>query len=519
MRAYGQIRERVTLLAGALASRLGVEPGDPVASYAWNTADHLELYLGVPSYGAVLHTVNIRLEAQQTAQIITSGGSRVMFVDATLLERVGEFAGQLDGVQHVVIMGSPSAIPEALHRFDLHRYDELLADAGREVQWPPLADTTPCTICFTSGTTGQPRGVVYSHRGMVLHAWMLNQQSVYGFDTTDVIMPIVPFFHANGWGLPYAGMLAGCDFVLPGEASADPGVLLGLVQDHGVTFAAGVPTVWLRVLEEQASRPRDLSSLRACVSGGAPTPRTLAERFLCDLGIELWQGWGMTETGPLASLAKVPDALRSASLSERARSLSSQGRAVPGMRLRLRDPQGGQLVLWEPGARGELLARGPWTAVGYLDGDPAEDRFVDGWVRTGDLARIDEHGSLHIVDRLKDLVKSGGEWIPSIELEAALNDCSGVREAAVVAAPDEQWGERPVAFVVTSPSTSAGSGSGPTADEIRAQLSDAVPRWWLPERIVFIAAIPKTGVGKYDKRALRASLGLDTADNAYLGST
>lgn len=354
-------------------------------------------------------------------------------------------------------------------------------------------------LCHTSGTSGAPRGVLYRHRGISLHASMLCHGQVYGFTEDDVAMPIVPMFHAGAWGIPFAAWQSGADLVLPSEGAGEPALLLDLIESQRVTFAAAVPTVWLRLLEEQEARPRDVSSLRALVSGGAALPAPLAARAIEVLGVDLWQGWGMTETGPLASICKVPADRGEAPPAERAKVLSSQGRPVPGCRLRLRELESGRVLDLEPGARGEILARSAWTVDRYLDGAPSPDRFEHGWVRSGDIAAVDAEGRLRIVDRLKDLIKSGGEWISSLELEDALCDCDGVLAAAVVAERDEEWGERPVAHLVLA---------DPSVDleRVRRQLAARVPSWWMPERMVSRSDIPRTSVGKYDKPALRAEI-------------
>jgi fatty-acyl-CoA synthase len=328
---------------------------------------------------------------------------------------------------------------------------------------------------------------------------MLCQGEVYGLAEADVVMPVVPMFHAGAWGLPYAAWQSGADLVLPGAHAGDASRLLDLIEDECVTFLAAVPTVWLRLVEEQKRSPRDVSSLRAIVSGGAALPAALAQSVSEVFGVDLWQGWGMTETGPLAAISKVPPDAQEADSAGRAQRLATQGRAVPGMRIKLRSVESGAITDAVPGSSGEILARSPWTATRYIDGEPAADRFLDGWVRSGDIATVDEYGALRIVDRLKDLIKSGGEWISSLELESALVGCPGVREAAVVGAQDDEWGERPAAFVVTD-------AESPGALELKVALRNKVPRWWIPETFVFCDEIARTSVGKYDKRALREQL-------------
>jgi fatty-acyl-CoA synthase len=484
VRTFSETTARVECLAADLRRR-GLVAGDVVASFATNTADHLELYFAAPADGLVLHTVNIRLSDGQIAEVVREGGAKLLLTDAELLSRVGKFAA-----------------PDL--KLDWRRREE--ADPGQGAvesparSWPELSENAPCMLCHTSGTSGRPRGVAYSHRGIYTHAGTLCQGEVYGLTEADVVMPVVPMFHAGAWGLPYAAWQSGADLILPGAHAGDASRLLDLIEDECVTFLAAVPTVWLRLLEEQRRNPRDVSSLRASVSGGAALPAALARAASETFGVDLWQGWGMTETGPLATISKVPPDAKEADSGARAQRLATQGRAVPGMRIKLRSVEDGTITEVVPGRSGEILARSPWTATRYIDGEPAADRFLDGWVRSGDIATVDEYGALRIVDRLKDLIKSGGEWISSLELESALVACPGVREAAVVGAQDDEWGERPVAFVVTE-------AESPSAHELKQALRDKVPRWWIPETFVFCQEIARTSVGKYDKRALREQLG------------
>lgn len=478
---FAALAERAGRLGALLAER-GIGRGDAVASLALNGHRHLELYLAVPALGAVLHTVNVRLGEQQAASVLAEGGARLLFADP-------ELEGQ---ARRIAAAGPPLTV--------LGEPYEAALPARPLAAWPELEESDACMLCHTSGTSGRPRGVLYSHRGICLHAAMLARGDVYGLGEEDVAMPVVPMFHAAAWGIPYAAWQAGADLVLPGAQAGDPARLLDLIEAERVTFMAAVPTVWSRLLDEQRRSPRDVSSLRAAVSGGAALPAALAQRAIELLEVDLWQGWGMTETGPLVTLSKVPPARRQAPPAKRAEILASQGRAVAGARLRLAPLEGGAPVELAPGRSGEILARAPWTACRYLDEEADPDRFEDGWVRSGDIARVDERGSLHIVDRVKDLIKSGGEWISSLELEAALVACSGVREAAAVAAvADPEWGERPVAFLVLEQRP-------PSLEDVRAELATRVPRWWLPDRFVVCDEIARTSVGKYDKRALRRSL-------------
>jgi fatty-acyl-CoA synthase len=452
--AWAEVAERAARLRAALAE-LGVRPGDRVATFARNTHRHVELILGIPAAGAVVHPLNIRLHRDQLAYIAAEAEDRLLFVDA-------ELAPQVDGlVDRVVVLDDG--------------YDALLAAA--EPDWSVAAgEQDALALCYTSGTTGQPKGVLFSQRSTVLHALGLLMVDSHAVSREDVLMPVTGLFHVLGWGLPYAVALAGGDLILPGHSN-DPGDLARLIAEHGVTKAAAVPTVWNDFLA-QYDGPHDVSTLRELLIGGAPVPRELIRRYAAH-GVAIAQGWGMTEMSPSGTMSREDGAGEGA---------SPQGAAMPLVELRLTGEDGEELP-WDGQAVGELQARGPHVASGYYRGEP----FPGGWLRTGDLATIDPDGTVRLVDRAKDLVKSGGEWISSAQLESAIAAHPGVTEAAVIAIPDERWGERPLALV-------AGTA---TADELRAFLRDRVAKWWIPERFEFVDAIPRTAVGKYDKRALR----------------
>jgi fatty-acyl-CoA synthase len=442
---WAEIADRAARVRAALQS-LGVRPGDRVATFARNTHRHLELILGIPATGAIVHPLNIRLHRDQLEYIVAEAGDSLLFADTETDGLVGRTVRLDDEYEDLLTSVEPDTSPVAAHE------DDALA------------------LCYTSGTTGAPKGVLFSHRSTVLHALGLLMVDSHAIGRADIVMPVTGLFHVLGWGLPYAVALAGGDLVLPGHSNA-PEDLGRLIATYGVTKAAAVPTVWNDFLPEMAER--NLPTLRELLIGGAPVPPELIRRY-AEHGVGVAQGWGMTEMSPSGTMART----------------EGIGAAMPLVELRLVSEAGEELP-WDGEATGELHARGPHVAAGYYDHAP----FPDGWLPTGDLARIDPDGTVHLVDRAKDLVKSGGEWISSAQLESEIAAHPGVREAAVIAVADERWGERPLALVAAHAAVSP--------DDIRAFLRDRVAKWWVPERIEFVDAIPRTAVGKYDKRALR----------------
>lgn len=485
---YAEVAERAARLAGALTA-LGVQQGDRVGTFLWNTQEHLEAYLAVPSMGAVLHTLNLRLFPEQLAYVINHGGSTVVLVDATVLPLLEKVAGDLQHVQHYVLIGE--ADTAGLGDVPVHRYEDLLAAAENTYAWPDLDERVPMAMCYTSGTTGNPKGVVYSHRSTYLHSMASVSANGFGIREADSVLPVVPMFHANAWGLPYAGWMAGADFVLPGRfLQAEP--LARMISELRPTVAGAVPTIWNDLLAHVDAHPADLSSLRLVACGGSAVPLRLMQRFEQDHGMHIVQAWGMTETSPLAAIAHVPDGVPEDEQWEwRART----GRVLAGVEMRLVDDDGTELP-WDGTSVGEIQVRGPWiTGAYHLDDDP--QKFSEGWLRTGDVASALPNGFLQITDRSKDVIKSGGEWISSVELENALMAHPAVFEAAVVAVPDARWDERPLACVVLRPEQDT------DPSQLREFLADKVARWQLPERWSFIEEVPKTSVGKFDKKVLR----------------
>jgi fatty-acyl-CoA synthase len=488
--SYADWAGRTRRLAGALDT-LGISPDGRVATFAWNTARHLELYFAAPCSGRVLHTLNIRLFPDQLRYIVDHAADEVIFADRSLMKLLEPHLDHFSTVRHIVVMDDGDGeLPDDDRIVD---YEELIGSADAAT-FPDGDEQAAAAMCYTSGTTGNPKGVVYSHRSTVLHSLSAMLVSSLGIDEHDVILPVVPMFHANAWGLGQAGVMAGADFVMPG-ANLSPRAIADLIEGESVTIAAGVPTIWIGMRDELDGR--DFTSLERIICGGSAVPKALSEAYREKLGMPITQAWGMTETSPLGSVAQVRSTLRDKPEEELADIRASQGIASPLVELRIIDPDGEEQP-WDGEARGELQARGPWVAAAYYDDERSKESFTeDGWLRTGDVATIDRHGYIRLVDRTKDVVKSGGEWISSVELENEIMAHPKVKEAAVIGVPDERWGERPLACVVPEP------GAELDADEVRDFLEGRVARWWVPERIEFIEEVPKTSVGKFSKKTLR----------------
>ena len=487
---WGDLAARADRLAGAL-SRLGVGNGTRVGTIAWNGHRHMEAYFAVPCMGAVIHTINFRLAPDQLAHVINHAGDEVVLVDASVFPALAQVRDQLTTVRHVVVMDD---VGQGIPAGTLD-YEALLADAPPSFSWPELDERAAAGMCYTSGTTGHPKGCVYSHRSQVLHTLAIGHKGCIGLSESDVALLIVPMFHANAWGMPYAAAMTGMKLVLPGRFM-QPSDLADLIPAEGVTYIAGVPTIVAGIYQSLKQAPRDVSSLRLVTVGGAALPRVLLEGFERDFSVRVVQGWGMTETSPVASLSVLKHTMTDLPSEERTLARLKAGLPLPFVDVRIVDEAGGALP-FDGVASGELQVRGPWAIGAYYDDPRNAEAFQDGWFRTGDVATIDRHGFIQIVDRSKDLVKSGGEWISSVDLENAIMGHPGVAEAAVIAVAHPKWTERPLACVVAKPGVELSRGS------ICAYLKGRVADWWLPDDVVTIDGIPKTSVGKYDKKVLR----------------
>ncbi len=490
---YGAWAERTRRLAGAF-DVLGLAPDARVGTFAWNTARHLELYYAAPCSGRVLHTLNIRLFPEQITYAVNHAEDEVIFVDRSLLGIFWPLVPTFEGVKHLIVMddGADQPIPDDPRVRD---YEELLAQ-GERAEFAIDDENRAAAMCYTSGTTGNPKGVVYSHRAMVLHGMGSMVADSLAVSERDTILPVVPMFHANAWGLAHSAVMAGASLVMPGP-DLSAAAIADLMESERVTLAAGVPTIWNGVAAELDGR--DFSALTRIVCGGSAVPKSLSEAYRLKIGLPILQAWGMTETSPLGSVCTIKSTLEGRSPEELADVRTAAGLPVPLVDARIIDADTDAELPWDGEARGELQVRGPWIAAGYHKVERSPASFTDdGWLRTGDVATIDAEGYIRLVDRTKDLIKSGGEWISSVELENEIMADPRVVEACVVGVQDEKWGERPLAAVVAAP------GIELTADEVRAFLDGRIPKWWMPERIEFVEEIPKTSVGKFSKKDLRA---------------
>ena len=496
---YADFFERVVRLMDVLRD-LGVRPGERVGTFAWNSHRHLELYFAIPCLGAVLHTINVRLTKEQLAYIVGHAGDELIFADASLLDALVPLAGSAEAPRIVVLEDERRGAERAaaLGISGAHDYETLLARASPRPDFPNLDEHQAAGLCYTSGTTGEPKGVLYSHRSQFLHALAAGMVDSMAVSRADTVMPVVPMFHANAWGFPFAATLVGAKQVFPGAHLA-PGPLAELIERERVTFTAGVPTIWNLLLAHLRKEPRDVSSLRTMIVGGSAAPRALIRGWQEEQGVRLTHAWGMTETSPVGCCSRPDDQAQDEETQLSA--IEKQGIPVPGIEVRIEDEQGAELP-WDGASAGELCVRGPWVASAYFGDDSRAEAFANGWFHTGDVATIDPDGAIAITDRKKDLIKSRGEWISSVDLENAAMAHPGVLEAAATGRQDAVRGEVPVLWVVMK------EGAELDAVALLEFLSERLPRWMLPrlDDVRPIESIPKTSVGKFDKKVLRRRL-------------
>jgi len=488
---FADFASRSKKLAVAL-KKLGLEDGERVGTLGWNTYQHLEAYFGVPCSGAVLHTLNPRLHEDDLSYIANHAEDRVMLVDETLVPVFQKFREKTN-IEHAVVVTEGGEIPDGMIS-----YEDLLADAdGADFEYPEFDERRAAAMCYTSGTTGRPKGALYSHRSTVLHSMMVSMGNTFALSERDCVLPVVPMFHVNAWGLPYASVLVGAKLMMPGP-HLDPASLLEDFEQEGVTFTAGVPTVFLAVLQALDAEPKkyDLSKLRSMVIGGSAVPKGVVEAFGKRHGIDVVHAWGMTEMSPIGSVAHLTTEMRKLPEEEQLEYKAKQGYPVPFVEVRARGDEG--FAPWDGESLGELEVRGPWVASSYYEAPEGADKFTeDGWFKTGDIVTIDGFGFIKIADRSKDLIKSGGEWISSVDLENALMAHPAVSQAAVIAIPHERWDERPLAAVVLK------EGENATEEDLHAHLEKDFAKFWLPDAYEFVESIPMTATGKFQKLKLR----------------
>lgn len=492
---FGDMYKRCKKLANALTRKLGITKGDMVGTFAWNHGPHVELYYGVSGMGAVCHTINIRLSSHQIEYIINNSEDKVIFVDATLVPLLEKIAPLLETVEYYVLINAAedftTSLPNTLH------YEDLLADQSADFEWPTLNENDACGLCYTSGTTGFPKGVLYSHRSTFLHATTIISPNAGNFSNRDTVLLIVPQFHVMAWGFPYLCLLSGSNMVLP-SSNLQPEAIIKILKEEKVNKANGVPTIWLGVYHAmKMNPPKEKLSLEEYIVGGSALPKSLIESFEKDFGIRGVQAWGMTETSPLGTVSRIQAKHEHLSENEKLDIRAKQGTAFPGVELRIVTDDG-TLAPTDGKTMGELQIKGAWTVSSYFKTNNQESFTEDGWFKTGDVSTIDEDGYMEIRDRIKDLIKSGGEWISSVALESALMAHPKIKEAAVIAIPDEKWVEKPLASIVL-----VHNEDKILDEELIEFLSRDFVKYQIPKDFIYINEVPKTSVGKFDKKEIR----------------
>jgi fatty-acyl-CoA synthase len=490
---WSELRGRALKMAQAL-QRLGIEQGDRVATLAWNTHRHIECWYGISGMGAVAHTVNPRLFEDQIVYIINHAGDRVLFFDLSFMDLVERIAPRLDSVEHFVVLTDAAHLP-ARSGIDLIAYEDLISASDGDFSWAELDEDAPAGLCYTSGTTGNPKGVLYSHRSNVLHTLGSLSADAIGLKSTSVVLPVVPMYHANAWGIPYSAAAAGAKLVLAG-AHFDAETLHGLILSEGVNLTAAVPTVWLGMLQHLERTGADLGHLERVIIGGSAVPRSMIVDFKKKYGVTVCHAWGMTEMSPLGTLGTLSAEACSLPEERQFDVQTKQGRAIFGVEMKIVDDEGHELPR-DGKAFGHLMVRGPWIISEYFSGDGGHILDADGWFDTGDVATLDPHGYMQITDRAKDVIKSGGEWISSIDLECEAVGCPGVSEAAVIGLPHPKWDERPLLIIVRKESSEV------SKKDVLSYLDGKIAKWWMPDDVVFVEAIPHTATGKIQKTVLR----------------
>jgi fatty-acyl-CoA synthase len=493
---YRDAFARVRQLANALVAA-GIKPGDRVATMAWNDYRHFELYFAISGIGAVCHTINPRLFPEQIEYIVNHAEDRMLFVDPMFLPLVENLVSKMPTLEQVVVLSDDLTItPSAIN---LSCYESSIRNEPAQFSWPDIDEKTASSLCYTSGTTGNPKGVLYSHRSTLLHAYAGALPDSMGLSVRDVVMPVVPMFHVNAWCMPYSAAMVGAKLVFPGARMGDGETLSKLIEEEGVTVSAGVPTVWLALLSYLKDNDKKLKHLERIVVGGAACPLSIMTAFRQHYGVEVIHAWGMTETSPLGTIntsAPYMDNLTDEALDK---IRQKQGRPVFGVDIEVLDHEG-KPQPWDGESRGEVVVRGPWICSGYYRQENSDSHALDGWFKTGDVATMDDNGLMKITDRVKDVIKSGGEWISSIDLENVAIGHPDVKEAAVIGIPDPKWSERPLLVVVRE------AGAALDAQQLLQWLDGKVSKWWIPEQVKFLTELPHTATGKVSKKDLRTQL-------------